>query len=431
MLFERISVLTQEGILRDQYVGVRGEKIVFVGPQKPQEDLGRVFDGRGKLLLPGFVNAHSHIPMILMRGYGENLPLGRWLNEKIFPFEAKIGPQDAYWATLLGIAEMVRFGITSTTDMYYHLPQMAQAFIDAGVKVNLCNGAMCFDDTPYERQNSHVETAALLEKVGRDHPLVRVDMGVHAEYTSDERTVRAVVEEAETLGLRIQVHLSETRSEHEEGKVRRGGRTPARYLADCGVFDVPATAAHCVWIEEGDFEILGEKNVTIASCPKSNLKLGSGVFDVRSALSHGVRVAVGTDSVASNNSLNMIEEIRTFMLLHKGVSGDPVLLTPVEAFTAATRSGALSQGRDDCGAIAPGMRADLCVLDQSAPWEQPVYDPLVHAAFTSGGTGIVLTMVNGRVVYDDGVFPTIDVERAAREVELSRKRICGQIGDAR
>ncbi len=426
MLLDKIAVLSPDGIQRDQYVGIEGDLIAYIGNEKPSQDFGNVYNGRDKLLLPGFVNAHSHTPMTLMRGFGESLPLDQWLQRRIFPFEALMTGRDIYWATLLGIAEMVRYGITSTTDMYCKLDDMARAFAESGAKTNLSNGVTNFDSTPYAENKATKEAhQAIRDWQGAENGRIRIDLSIHAEYTSDEKTVRALAEDAKALGCRIHVHASETRKEHEECKARRNGRTPVRYFADCGAFDVRATAAHCVWIEDGDRDILREKGVTAATCPKSNLKLGSGIFDAKRALEKGVAFAIGTDGVASNNNLNMIEELRTFLLAQKGFSMDPTLISPKEAFEAATHAGALAQGRSDCGEIREGFKADLTVLDMSSPGAQPIHDLINNAAYTSSGSDIVMTLCDGKVLYQHGEYPTMDVERVIWEVEASRLRILG------
>ncbi len=429
MLFTGISALLPRGVGRDLFVGVRGARIAYIGAEKPTDDYGVAYDGRGKLLLPGFFNAHSHSPMVLMRGYGENLTLHDWLHRRIFPFEAQMTGEDMYWATLLGVAEMARYGIVSTTDMYGRLDHMSRAFHDSGMKVNLSNSVANFTGAPYETLRETVEAhAALRDWHGADDGRILIDLSLHAEYTSDETTVRALADDAMARGCRMHVHVSETLAETEACKGRHGGRTPTRYLADCGLFERPATAAHCVHIDDRDREILVEKGVTVATCPKSNLKLASGVFDAGKAIAAGVAFAIGTDGVASNNNTNMIEEIRTFLLVQKGFSGDATLITPMEAFRAATRAGALAQGRGDCGEIAVGNRADLCVLDMSQPTAQPVHDLLNTAAYASSGSDIVLTMVDGRILYRDGQYPTIDIEKAVAEVERTRLRIVKTLG---
>ena len=430
MLFERIAVYLPEGIVPGQYVATKRNKITYIGPNAPNtaEDYGETYPGKGKLLLPAFVNAHSHTPMTLLRGYGENLSLHDWLRQRIFPFEARMTGRDIYFATLLGIAEMLRFGIVSTTDMYSSICDMAKAFAESGAKINLSAGVTNFTGQAYDDLAATKDAHAAIEQYHMaEDGRVCIDLSMHAEYTSDEKTVRAAAEDAAKRGLRVHVHISETKEEHEECKKRRGGRTPVEYFASCGLFDVPATAAHCVWIEDKDREILAEKGVTVATCPKSNLKLASGVFDARAAMLAGVAVAIGTDSVASNNNLNMIEEIRTFLLAQKGFSGDPTLIAPKEALHAATRAGALSQGREDCWEIREGYRADLIVLDVSGPSMWPVFELMNNVVYSASGSDVLLTMCDGKVLYRDGSFPTIDLERVYAEVEAARVRILGEM----
>lgn len=426
MLFERIAVLLPSGVALDQYVGIKGSIISYIGSKMPDhsETYGEIYPGKGKLLMPGFVNAHSHTPMTLMRGYGENMTLHDWLQQRIFPFEACMTGRDIYYATLLGIAEMVRFGIVSTTDMYCKLDDMARAFLESGAKVNLSNGVTNFDKKAYLELDATKEAYSAIKAYHMEgNGRIRIDLCVHAEYTSDEATVLAVAEDVARRELRAHVHISETQMEHEQCKERHQGKTPVEYFASCGLFNVPTTAAHCVWIEEKDFEILAQKGVTVATCPKSNLKLASGVFNAEAAHRKGVRYAIGTDSVASNNNLNMIEEIRMFLLAQKGFSGNPRLITPEEALYAATRAGALSQGREDCGEIREGYRADLVVMDVSGPWMWPAHDLLHNVVYSASGSDVVLTMCDGKVLYRDGTFPTIDLERVLSEVEGSRVRI--------
>ncbi|MDR0896849.1 MAG: amidohydrolase [Oscillospiraceae bacterium] len=427
MLFERIATLTPSGILHNQYIETRGAYITYIGTNPPPSYRGETYPGEGRLLLPAFYSAHGHTPMTLLRGYGEGLTLHDWLFTRVFPFEARMTPEDIYWATLLGAAEMARYGLVSVSDMYCKLDQMARAFHESGLKVNLCNGTTSSGDTPYEKLNSTIEThRALADWHGADDGRIQIELGLHAEYTTDEGIVRAVAEDAARLNARVQVHLSETLSEHEGCKARRGGRTPTRYLDDCGLFAQPTTAAHGVHLEAGDWEILSARGVTLATCPKSNLKLASGVFNAPKAMQAGVNIALGTDSVASNNSLNPIEEMRALLLLQNGLWGDPTALGAAQAFAIASRNGALSQGRDDCGHIKEGFRADLCVLDVTGAGMHPVHDLLQSAAYSASGSDIVLTMCDGRVVYRDGAFPTIDVARAKAECGKAAARIAGE-----
>jgi 5-methylthioadenosine/S-adenosylhomocysteine deaminase len=425
ILFNDITIFTPDGEVRENaFVGINGERVAYIGDSVPPGDWNRTYDGRGKLLMPGFYNAHAHSPMTLLRGYGENLALHDWLNTRIFPFEANIYPEAVYHATLLAMAESFRYGIVSTSDTYFHAENMARAVIESGAKANTARALACFDDTDMYEMDSFKEAKSIFENYdGAEDDRIRIDMSIHMEETSTERLAGQLAEYAKKIGARVQVHISETRSEHEGCKERHEGRTPIAYFNDLGLFDSPTTAAHCVWVDEGDIAIMKEKGVTVASCPVSNLKLASGVANVPAFMDAGVSVAIGTDGVASNNSLNFIEEIKFFALVNKERRKDPTLVTPRQAIHAATRTGALSQGRDDCGLIKKGFRADLIVLDLSQPGMHPAFDLYNNVVYAASGSDVSLTMIDGRVVYENGEYFTIDVERAVSETG----RACAEI----
>ena len=414
-------------VLDDMSVGVSGDAIAYVGPfaELPHDrDWGEEIDGHGKLLIPGLYNIHGHTPMTLLRGLGENLNLQDWLEQKIFPFEAKMTPEDLYFAYLLGVAEMVRFGTVSVTDMYFFGESMAKAVLDSGIKSNLSVAVTCADDRAYAELPIYQETLNLLERYHMGgNGRFRLDLSIHAEYTSTAKVVAATAQHCKSLGLNMHVHLSETQFEHEGGKSRREGRTPARYFCDLGVFDNPTTAAHCVWVEDDDLDILADKGVTIAANPISNLKLASGICPIPKAMAKGVNIGLGTDSVASNNNLNLFEELKLHAMLHKAAVGDPTLITPEEAFSCATANGALSQGRFDCGSIAVGNKADLVILSTDGPNMTPSHHQLVNLVYAATGSEVLLTMVDGKVLYREGKWPTLDIDHILDRVRDSCRRI--------
>lgn len=429
MLFENISCISPEyEVLTGAYVGIEGSRISYVGCEPPpdREKYGRSVDGRGKLLIPGFYDAHSHLAMSLMRGYGEGLALQDWLNTRIFPFEAKLLPDDIYWGTLLGCAELLRYGAVGCSDMYLDCLSAGRAFADSGMKASF---SVCFTGGGDCRAlPRHADTE---EAVSRFHMLddgrLRVDMSLHAEYTSDEALARSLASVCAEAGLRMHVHVSETELEVRQCRERHGGLSPVQYLSECGLFDVPTTAAHCVAADEKDMDILRDKNVTVASCPKSNLKLVSGICPAAELIRRGINVALGSDSVTSNNNLNMLEEARFFSLLQKNLSGDPAALSPAETLRAATRAGALAQGRDDCGLIAPGYRADLAMLDISGVNWQPVHDLMNNLIYSGSGSDVCMTVVDGRILYENGAWPTLDMDEILRQTEKSRLRILSEL----
>ena len=432
MLFSDISYIDQNfNVQEHAYIGVKEGRISYIGSTPPPDadSYGRTYDGRGKLLTSGFYNAHAHSAMALLRGYAENMALDDWLHKKIFPFENRLQPRDVYWATMLGCAEMLRYGIVSATDMYMKGQAMGEGFRDGGVKANFCIGASNFTGDAYPDMPQYKETLAMREQFhGLDDGRLLVDWSMHAEYTSHEKMVRTLAQTAEQYpDMRMHVHVSETAAEVAACKERHNGLSPVEYLDGCGLFRTPTTAAHCVHLSDSDVSILAERGVTVASCPKSNLKLASGVAPVGKLMKAGVNVALGTDSVSSNNSLNMVEEMRLFSLIHKGVSGDPTLISPAEALAAATVNGALSQGRSDCGQIKEGNRADLAVFDLDRPYMKPVHDLLNNLVYSADGADVILTMVDGEVRYENGDWPKLDIEQIYAEVESSRRRILSEL----
>lgn len=429
MLFQDITILDERFCRRDHmYVGVLGETIDYIGDKAPEKDYGQVYEGAGKLLMPGFFNIHAHSPMTLLRGYGENMALQDWLNQRIFPFEAKLDAEAVYWGMKLALAESLQYGIVSTSDMYYFNEQMAQAVLESGAKANISCSVTCFDGSDLWDLPAYGEGKDVYRRyhnAGDDR--LKIDMSLHAEYTSNEKIVRQLAEHTKELNVRMHVHVSETKDEVEACKQRHGGKTPVEYLEGLGLFDQPAIAAHCVWLEGDDFDILKERNVSVASCPISNAKLASGVADIPQMLQKGIRVGIGTDSVSSNNSLNFIEEIKAFALASKAAFGDPTAISPAQALTCATYNGALAQGRNDCGKLMEGFRADLIVLDIHRPHMRPVHQLVNNVVYSACGSDVVLTMVDGQVLYRDGEFLTIDIEETIAKTEESVHRILGRL----
>jgi len=429
MIFKNITILDENiEVKQDMYVATKDDYIIYIGKEKPEGDFGREYDGKGKLLMSGFYNSHAHSPMSLMRGYGENLALQDWLNDRIFPFEDKLDGNAIYWGSMLSYAESLRFGIVSSSEMYYFMDDMARAVVDSGIKANLSRAIVNFDDRDVWTLPSMKELKSAFEQYhNTNNERIKVDASIHAEYTSNHLAVSAVAQFAAENNTRVHVHVSETKREHEECKQRHQGKTPVEYFNDLGLFDVPATAAHCVWIEKNDFEILKEKGVTVASNPCSNLKLASGVCNIPKLLNNNINVAIGTDSTASNNSLNFIEEMKLFAIAPKAHFYDPKLISPEDTLRAATLGGALGQGRMDCGVMKEGAKADLIVLDLSAVHMHPVHDLRNNVVYSASGSDVVLTMVDGRVLYDDGEYTTIDVEKVIFEAEKATEKILSQL----
>lgn len=425
MLFKNITILDENlAVKENMYVGVKGDTISYIGDSMPKEEYGEEVEGRNKLLMPGFYNVHGHSPMTLLRGYGENMALQDWLSKKIFPFEAKLDGNAVYQGTLLAMAESIGSGIVSTTDMYYFTDEMVDAFLESGSKGNISRSVTNFSDKNLFDLPAGKEMKDAFQKYHMaGDGKIRIDMSLHAEYTNPEKTIVQLAEFTKEIGARQHVHVSETQLEHRECKERHNGMTPVAYLASCGLFDCPATAAHCVWIEGEDYDILKEKGVTVAVNPISNLKLASGVCNVQALLDKDINVAIGTDSVASNNSLNFLEEMKVFAIAGKAHYNNPVAVTPKDTVYAATRGGALAQGRDDCGLMKEGYKADLVMLDIGGVNMHPVHNLLNNIVYSSNTGNIEMTIVDGKVLYHLGEYRTLDIEKIIYEVKKATATI--------
>lgn len=426
MLFSKIGLIDENfDYSEDMYVGTEDDRITYIGRVEPKDKriYGEVYDGKGKVLMPGFYNSHGHSPMSLMRGYGENLSLQRWLEEKIFPFEDKLYSKGIFWATLLSIAESMRFGIISTSDMYFFIDDMVRAISVSGIKSNIARSVANPTGIPITECLGFTEMREAIKMYnGFDNGRIRVDASPHAEYTNDEKTIRAIAETAKEFDVGVQVHVSETKKETDECRMRHK-MTPVEFFNRCGLFDSRTSAAHCVWLTDNDREIIRRKGVTVCSNPISNLKLASGICDVPKLYDMGINVAIGTDSTASNNSLNMFEEMKTFALLGKIKSNNPSSMTPSQVIRSATRLGALAQGRKDCGIISRGCKADLIVVDSDVPNMRPIHNMLNNLVYSADGKDVCLTMCDGKVLYQDGEYKTLDIEKIIFETEKAKNTI--------
>ncbi len=433
MLFHDIALIDPEGITQ-KHMNVRVKDKWIESVEKCQRTLEEaraggeeVYDGRGKLIIPGLVNNHSHIPMTLTRGFAEDLTLHDWLFTRIFPFEALLTEEDMYWGALLGIAEMLSGGTVSFTDMYMRIQGIFRAVVESGIKASLSNGLTGDASTKLEDTAWYRETETLIRDAKTSGGLVMANASLHAQYTSEPPLVKALADYARDRQLPMHVHLSETEHEHEECKAKYG-KTPARYFNDMGLFDVPTSAAHAIFIEGEDYDILRDKGVTLTHMPSSNLKIGSGLADVKRWRDHGIRVAIGTDGAGSNNNLDMIEEVTLASFLAKGIHRDPLLFPTGELLTFASRNGALAQGRDDTGLLEAGYRADLAVVDMNSLKFQPIYDYGTSLFTNANASDVALTMVDGKVLYRDGEFTSIDIEKVIWNVIRVRDEKLAKLG---
>ena len=371
-----------------------------------------------RLVLPGLVNCHCHAPMTLLRGVGGGLPLKRWLEEAIFPLEAKLTDEDVHAGALWGAMEMLAGGTTTVADMYEWNYQ--HAFLEAGMRARVTTVGRL--GAPGRLAECIERTRSWNERMrGEARGDVYMDICVHSEYLTDEHFCRELAAANRELGRRLHVHVSETRREHEEC-VARHGKTPIAYLAETGLLDRGGYAAHCVWCTDDDFRIMAERDVSLVHNPTSNMKLGSGFARIVRAMELGVNVALGTDGTASNDNLDMFEEMHLASLIHKGIANDPTVLSPWDVVEMATKNGAKALGRGDIGEIAVGRKADFCIVDLDRPHLLPAHDLANLVVHSMHSGDVVQTVVGGRTVYDASLggdaFVGCPVPRAAAKEAL-------------
>lgn len=425
ILFKNALILTmnEKEIIKDGFLAVEGSKITSVSDKCPEGEFDRVIDCKNKLIMPGLINCHTHIPMILMRGYGGGLPLDKWLNEKIFPIEDKMKEDDFYWSSLLALAESAACGVTSLNDMYFSTSYIAKAVDKSKMRAMLyCCGTYFEDETSdFEYFKKTVDTRNLIEEYKNND---RISFGVspHAIYTCTDNYLKFCGEEAKRLNTVLHIHLSETQKEFDDC-MAKNGVTPTKHLENLGVLSPKTIAAHGVYLTDDDIEILKKYSVTIVNNPTSNLKLGSGICDTSKLIKSNVNVALGTDGASSNNNLNMFEELHIASLICCGEKREANLLDTFEYLKMATVNGAKALGFEKCGVIKAGNAADIIMLDLDKPHLYPIHDVFSLLVYSAQGSDVCMTISGGEIICENGEYKTIDIERTKFEVE----RICNKL----
>lgn len=418
ILFENVRIPEEYGFADQHiYVLTDGACISYVGKDKPLE-YDKSINGNGNLLIPGFYNSHCHAAMTMFRGYGEDLPLARWLNEKIYPAEERLNTQNVYVGAKFAIAEMLKNGIVSFSDMYMFVNSVAEAVVETGIKANLSRSLVSFGDGATIKGDWRF--AESIEWINQyqnaNNGRLIMDMSLHAEYTNQEGYIREVAEYTKANGLRMQLHASESEAEHNEC-IKRHGLTPVEYFKNTGVLDSPTTLAHCVYVTDSDMDILIESGAFVSHNATSNLKLGSGIARIPTMLKKGVCVSLGTDGAASNNTLDIMREYQLASILHKGNNRNAEATIAPQMLDLATLNGAKSQGRNDCGKIKVGNRADLVMIDLNAINNKPCFDTYCTLSYSANSSNVLMTMVDGDILYHNGEFTTIDIEKVTRDFD--------------
>ncbi|CAM4313861.1 amidohydrolase [Paenibacillus typhae] len=399
------------------YMTIEDDLITYIGEDKPAAEEGALtVDGSRLLFMPGLVNTHGHAAMSLLRGYGDDMVLQSWLQEKMWPMEAKFTGDDVYWGSALSVLEMLKGGTTTFLDMYDHMDRVAEVTEQSGIRAVLMRGAigLCPEDVQNQKLAEAVEFARNWH--GKADGRITAMLSPHAPYTCPPDFFVKFVQAAHDLDLPMHTHMSETRHEVEQNVADYGLR-PVAHLEKLGMFTRPSMIAHGVHLNDEEIEILAKYNVGVSHNPGSNLKLASGVARVPDLLRAGVKVSLGTDGAASNNNLDMFEEMRLAALIHKGVSGDPTAVPAPEALLMATEYGAASIYLSNVGRLAAGMKADFIAIDIDQPHLLPHSDLLSHAVYSASAKDVEHVWVNGKQVVKHGQCLTLDEEEVRRKAQ--------------
>lgn len=410
------------------YIGIKDGRIAFISDSLPENaEAKEVIDGRNKIAMPGLVNAHSHSAMTLMRNYADDMALEKWLFDNIFPVEAKLTDKDVYWGTMLGISEMLKSGITAFADMYMFMDEVARAVTETGIKANLCKSPVqFFEDGQLKRLDKSQGTIDYYNSYHNSADgRIKVFVEIHSVYMFNENTLRNAAQLAKQLNTGIHIHLLETVSEVESSN-KDYGMTSIEICRETGVLDVPVMAAHCVHLTDSDLRIMKEKKASVVHNPTSNLKLGSGIARVPDMMDMGINVCLGTDGAASNNNLNMFEEMNLAAILHKGIAMNPQLMKAQDVLKMGTVNGARAIGFDDTGVLSEGMKADIILVDTDKPHFYPKNDPMAMIVYSAQAADVDTVIVDGSILMKNREFTHIDEEKIKFEVESLSKRLLGR-----
>ncbi|NKE05195.1 amidohydrolase family protein [Mesobacillus selenatarsenatis] len=413
---------TNNEVLTNGAIGVEGEKIIYVGTTPDDvASYDERIDLKGNILLPGLVNTHGHTPMSLLRGYADDLHLQTWLEDKIWPLEAQYTPEHAKWGAKLSILEMIRTGTTTFVDMYDNMDEIAKAVEEAGIRGVLCRGIIGFGSE--ELRQSKLKEAADFAKSWNNGANGRITtmLSPHSPYTCSPEYITQIIDKAVELNVPLHTHMSETKFEVEKN-IEEYGATPVRHLEKLGFFDRPSLVAHAVHVNEEDIQILAEKDVKVSHNIISNLKLGSGIAPVGKMLERGVTVSLGTDSVASNNNLDLFEELKAAATVHKGLAQDATVITAQQALRMATINGAESLWLEEqIGSLEAGKDADFIVVNSNQSFFYPKNNPVSHLVYSGSGRDVKDVYVQGKQILDNGQFKTIDEEKVLYEANRMSK----------
>lgn len=419
-----ITMDKSQMLIKNGEIAVENGYIIHVGPagSTPSDFVAQKVLGNEKMLaMPGFVNCHTHAAMTILRGYADDLPLMTWLEKKIWPLEAKMTPEDIYWGTMLCCLEMIKSGTTTFADMYMYMEQVAQAVEEAGMRAVLSRGMI---GVAPNGQNALEESKEFVSKYhGTAGGRVTCMFAPHAPYTCPPDYIHQTMHYARELNVGIHIHLAETRDEIAT-IAENYGKTPIQLMDSINLFELPVLAAHCVHLDDTDVEILTAKRVGIAHNPQSNMKLASGIAPVHKLIKIGALVGLGTDGAASNNNLDMMEEVRSAALLQKVATEDATSIPASTALSMATSQGARALGmHGDIGTLKEGLKADIILFDMDKPHLYPQNNPVAHLVYSASSSDVDTTIIDGRVIMEKRKLLILDEKEICAKANECAQRL--------
>lgn len=415
ILVKGASVLQPDYTTKVADIAITDDKIVAVGEVPAGFVADNTINGKDKFAVPGFVNTHTHASMTLLRSYADDLALMDWLNNHIWPVEAKMVEKDIRVGGELAVLEMIKSGTTAFLDMYGpYLESVIDVTAKAGIRGVFSRGPIGF--IPGQDKVLDENVTMYKNYNGTADGRITVAMGVHAPYTCPPEFCEKAAGLAKDNGMHMHIHMSETQDEINQMQEKYGKR-PFKYIEETGLFDVPAIAAHCVWLDDEDFAIMKKHNIAVAHNPASNMKLASGIAPVPRMLKEGITVGLGTDGTSSNNNLDMLEEIRLAAILHKVNELDPLSVPAAEALKMGTETGAKAIWLDDTGVIAPGKKADIVLYDLNRPEWCPHHNLVSLLVYSASSASADTMICNGKVIMEKGKVLTMDEERILHEAQ--------------
>jgi 5-methylthioadenosine/S-adenosylhomocysteine deaminase len=406
-------------------VAIDKDTITAVGPADEFSGwrISQVIDAHGGIIMPGLINSHTHAAMTCFRGLADDLPLMAWLNDHIFPAEAKLDDQKVYSGTLLACAEMIMSGTTCFCDMYLFEDAVARAAKDAGMRAVVGEVLYDFDSPNYGSIENGIGYTQNLIDSWQEDPLVSIAVEPHSAYLCAPELLETAFQLAQSHNLPFVIHLAESKSEIAQIK-ERFDRTPVEYLAELGVLAPNVLACHCVELTENDIALLQRFDVKVAHNAESNMKLASGVAPIPRLIDEGICVGMGTDGCASNNDLDLFQEMDSVAKLHKAISLDPTVMDAPTVLKMATIGGARALGLDPIiGALEKGKKADLIIVDTNTPHLTPMYNPVSHLVYAAIGSDVTTSIINGTVVMEDGTIKTMDIKAVMDDINKIAKEI--------